>query len=99
MVSDDNFSLAFEQQAEIERRLKSLNDYNKEIAENQIKRTILVNKKIKSKLWPVLGPLLNIIAQAMSWGAKGLAWLANNLWVLAIAFVWFIYDQYKQRRK
>ena len=51
------------------------------------------------KLLPVLGPLLNVIAQAISWDAKGLAWLASNLWVLAIAAAWFIYDYYKQRRR
>ena len=51
------------------------------------------------KLGPLLAPLLNITSQAISWGAKGLAWLASNLWVLALAFAWFIYDQYKQRRK
>ena len=50
------------------------------------------------KLGPLLAPLLNIITQAISWGAKGLPWLANNLYILVIA-AWFIYDQYKQRRK
>ena len=54
--------------------------------------------KIGKKIWPALGPLLNIVAQAISWGAKGLAWLASNLWVLAIAAAWFIYDYYKQRK-
>ena len=51
------------------------------------------------KLGPLLAPLLNIVAQAMSWGAKGLAYLSNNIWILALAFAWFIYDQYKERRK
>ena len=51
------------------------------------------------KRLPVLGPLLNVIAQAISWGAKGLAWLASNLWVLVLAALWFIYDYYKQRRR
>ena len=54
---------------------------------------------IGKKLWPLLGPLLNILAQAISLGAKGLAWLSRNLWVPAIAFAWFLYDQFKQRRK
>ena len=51
------------------------------------------------KLGALLAPILNVIAQALSWGAKGLAWLANNLNVLIIAVAWFIYDQYKERRK
>ena len=51
------------------------------------------------KLGPLLALLLNIIPQAISRGAKGLAWLSSNLWVLVITVVWFIYDQYKQRRR
>ena len=50
---------------------------------------------IGKKLCPVLGPLLNVIAQAISWGAKGLTWLASNLWVLALAALWFICDYYR----
>ena len=51
------------------------------------------------KLGAILAPILNIIAQALSWGAKGLAWLSKNQWLLALAVTWFIYDQYKERRK
>ena len=51
------------------------------------------------KLGPLLAPILIIIAQAITWGAKGLAWLSKNLWLLAFAVTWFIYDQYKQRRR
>ena len=51
------------------------------------------------KLGALLAPILNVIAQALSWGAKGLAWLSKTLWLLALAVAWFIYDQYKERRK
>ena len=51
------------------------------------------------KLGPLLAPILNIIAQAITWGAKGLAWLSKNLWLLALAVTWFICDQYKHRRR
>lgn len=51
------------------------------------------------KLGPLLAPLLNIISRAISWGSKGLVWLVSNLWVLAIALAWFIYDEYKQKKK
>ena len=51
------------------------------------------------KLGALLAPILNVIAQALSWGAKGLAWLSKNLWLLALVVTWFIYDQYKERRK
>ena len=51
------------------------------------------------KLGALLAPILNVIAQALSWGAEGLAWLANNLYILVIAVPWFIYDRYKEWRK
>ena len=51
------------------------------------------------RLWPLLAPIFSIISQILSWGAKGLSFLATNLWLLAIAFAWFIYDQYKEGRK
>ena len=51
------------------------------------------------KLWPLLSPIFSIITQILTWGAKGLAFLATNLWILAIALAWFMYDQYKERRR
>ena len=51
------------------------------------------------ELGSLQAPLLNIISEAIALGAKGLAWSANNLWLPALALAWFIYDQYKQRRK
>ena len=44
----------------------------------------LVN--IGGKLGPLLAPLLNLMATAISWGAKGLEFLSRNLWMLAVAF-------------
>ncbi|CAB4009484.1 Hypothetical predicted protein [Paramuricea clavata] len=51
------------------------------------------------KLGPMLLPLFNMLAKLVSLGAKGLAWLASNLWVLAIAVAWFVYDYFKERRR
>ena len=51
------------------------------------------------KLGPLLALILNIITQTITWGAKGLAWLSKNLWLLVLAVTWFIYNQYKQRRR
>ncbi|CAB3980248.1 Maverick integrase [Paramuricea clavata] len=45
---------------------------------------------------PILIPVLNALATALSWGAKGITWLASNLWVLAIAAALLTYD-YLQR--
>jgi hypothetical protein len=39
---------------------------------------------IAKKGAPILVSILNAIATALSWGAKGIAWLASHLWVLAV---------------
>jgi hypothetical protein len=51
---------------------------------------------IAKKGAPILIPILNAIATALSWGAKGIAWLASHLWVLAVAAALLVYD-YLQR--
>ena len=57
----------------------------------------LVN--LGKKLGPLIAPLLNLMAQAISWGAKGIAFLSKNLWMIVIAFAWFLYKAYKSYRK
>ena len=54
---------------------------------------------VGKKLGSFIAPLLNIIAQIISLGAKGLEWLASNLWALVIAFILYIYSQYKNSMK
>ena len=56
----------------------------------------LTINNIAKKLSPLLIPLFNMLATVVGWGTKG---LASNLWVLILAFAWFVYDQYKKRRK
>ena len=51
------------------------------------------------KLEGLIAPLLNLISQVIALGAKGITWLASNLWALVIAFTLYIYSQYKQRRR
>jgi hypothetical protein len=51
---------------------------------------------IAKKGAPILVPILNAIATALSWGAKGIAWLASHLWVIAVASALLVYD-YLQR--
>ena len=63
------------------------------------KATSKVAKALASlarKAGPILVPVLNAIATALSWGAKGVAWLASNLWVLAVAAALLVYN-YLQR--
>ena len=57
----------------------------------------LVN--LGKKLGPLIAPLLNLMAQAISWGAKGIAFLAKNLWMIVIAFAWFLFEAYRSYRK
>ena len=45
----------------------------------------------------VISAVLNLISQVLSWGAKGIAFLAKNLWILAIAITYFLYEEYKKK--
>ncbi|CAB4028748.1 Hypothetical predicted protein [Paramuricea clavata] len=49
---------------------------------------------LAKKAGPILLPILNAIGTALSWGAKGVAWLASNLWVLVVAAALIIYNYY-----
>ncbi|CAB3999586.1 integrase core domain-containing [Paramuricea clavata] len=49
---------------------------------------------LAKKAGPILVPILNAVATALSWGAKGIAWLASHLWVLAIAAALMVYNYY-----
>ena len=57
----------------------------------------LVN--LGKKLGPLIAPLLNLMAQAISWGAKGIAFLSKNLWMLVIGFAWFLSKAYNTYKK
>ena len=50
------------------------------------------------KLGPWAVPLANLLYGILKGGAAVLGWLASNLWVLVLAFVWFSYDYYKERQ-
>ncbi|CAB4002519.1 Hypothetical predicted protein [Paramuricea clavata] len=47
---------------------------------------------LAKKAGPILVPILNTIATALSWGARGVAWLASNLWVVVVAITLVVYD-------
>ena len=48
---------------------------------------------IGKKLGLLIAPILNLIAQMLTWGAKGIEFLAKNLWLLAIMIAYFVYDR------
>ena len=68
-------------------------------ARKVIKQGAKAIANVAKKLGPLIGPILNLIAQMLTWGAKGIEFLSKNLWLLAIALAYFVYDQYKQRKK
>ena len=47
---------------------------------------------LAKKAAPILVPILNGIATALSWGAKGVAWLASHLWLLAVTAALIAYN-------
>ncbi|CAB3991941.1 integrase core domain-containing [Paramuricea clavata] len=51
---------------------------------------------LAKKAGPILVPILNAIATALSWGAKGIAWLASHLWVLAVTAALIVYNYYSK---
>jgi hypothetical protein len=48
--------------------------------------------ELAKKASPILVPIINGVATALSWGAKGVAWLASNLWVLAVTVALVTYN-------
>jgi hypothetical protein len=48
---------------------------------------------------PILVPILNLLSTILSWGAKGLTFLAQNLWIIAILIAGAIYKYLQGRRK
>ena len=47
----------------------------------------------------LISSLLNLIGSILAWGAKGITFLAKNLWILTLAITYFFYNEYKERRK
>ncbi|CAB3978359.1 Hypothetical predicted protein [Paramuricea clavata] len=47
---------------------------------------------LAKKAGPILVPILNAVATALSWGAKGVAWLASHMWVLAVTAALIAYN-------
>ena len=54
---------------------------------------------IEKKFGPVSSALGSLIAKVVTLGAKGIEFLARNLWLLAVVITYFIYNEYKARRR
>ncbi len=55
--------------------------------------------KIAKKAAPAIATILNILAQALTWGAKALEFLSRNLWIVALFLTYLLYDSLKDRYK
>ncbi len=54
---------------------------------------------IAKKAAPAIATILNILAQVLTWGAKALEFLSRNLWIVALALTYFLYNEIRNRRK
>ena len=54
--------------------------------------------KLAEKAGPVLGALLNLAAGLLKLGAKGISFLAENLWILAVLAAYALWDRAKKVR-
>ena len=52
--------------------------------------------KLAEKAGPVLGALLNLAAGLLKLGAKGVSFLAENLWILAVLITYALWDRAKR---
>ena len=52
---------------------------------------------LAKKLAPVFGAVLNLVGSVLSLGARGLNWLSNNLWSLALLLVLLAYKEVRKR--
>ena len=55
--------------------------------------------KVAEKAVPVIGALLNLTSKLLTLGAKGINFLSNNLWLLAVAITYALYEKRKKHTK
>ena len=52
---------------------------------------------LAKKAAPAIATILNILAQVFTWGARALEFLSRNLWIMALAITYFLYNEVKER--
>ena len=55
--------------------------------------------KVFKKLDPLFSALGALISKMILVGSQGLLWLSQNLWVLFLAIAYFVYNEYRKKRK
>ena len=63
-----------------------------------VKKVAKALANVGKKLGPLIGPLLNLLSTVITWGAKGLEFLVKNLWLIAVALAYIMYDSYRNRK-
>ena len=53
--------------------------------------------KVGEKVAPVIGSLLNLAAKLLTLSAGAVGFLAKNLWLLAVAIAYILYEKYKKK--
>ena len=53
--------------------------------------------KVGEKVAPVIGGLLNLAAKLLTLSADAVGFLAKNLWLLAVAIAYILYEKYKKK--
>ena len=54
---------------------------------------------LAKKTAPAIATIINILAQVLTWGAKALEFLSRNLWIVALAITYFLYNEISDRRR
>ena len=54
---------------------------------------------LAKKAGPAIATILNVLAQVLTWGAKALAFLSRNLWIVALFLTYLLYVTVKERIK
>ena len=53
--------------------------------------------KVGEKVAPIIGGLLNLAAKLLTLSASAVGFLAKNLWLLAVAIAYILYEKYKKK--
>ena len=54
--------------------------------------------KVGEKVAPIIGNLLGLVAKLLTLGAGAVGFLAKNLWLLAVAIAYILYEKFKKKR-
>ena len=54
--------------------------------------------KVGAKVAPITGNLLGLVAKLLTLGAGVVGFLAKNLWLLAVAIAYILYEKYKKKK-